>query len=416
MNNKISHRNNYSVRLVLIIVILYCIVIFFQVAKGDFLHVPGTNTVNFLYGKTIISSFSMHFATIILIFAGVFKYHSFSKVNIYSLFSFWILGLYMLVYFVSDILEYGFLDIIHQTAGPMVYFVFFGMFITFNENNWEILVKVCRIIAPVLLITSFFVTLSFLKNYGGYIGNSPQILLLGNGFWAMAIATIGTAKKDKLVTQLFFIICIGFGLATSILYATRSWTVQCSLLLLLYYFKQTSIKRINIFYVFISVVLLYLGFTFLDKNFSDNLEYLSDRLYNNTRSFQYDEIFSQFSLGDLFFGRGTFGTYYSSLYGNYAYIDNTLIYILFHWGLIPMLCVFLLYFVPVLDIFIHRRSKECTFRAIIIILWLLSINGLSVYNTIIFDLRNALIVFTLGKCYGEMLNIKSHNLWTTGRN
>ena len=106
---------------------------------------------------------------------------------------------------------------------------------------------------------------------------------------------------------------------------------------------------------------------------------------------------------DLFFGKGTFGTYRSSLYGDYAYIDNVFMYIWLHWGLIPVLCIaFILLYPVVKQLFSKSCPIDSKLRAMIIALWVLSISGLAVYNTILFDLRNVLIALTLGKCYKDI--------------
>ena len=45
-----------------------------------------------------------------------------------------------------------------------------------------------------------------------------------------------------------------------------------------------------------------------------------------------------------------------------------------------------------------NSNGEMKTEAIIMVLWFCALNGLSVYNTIIFDLRNLFMVFALGKC------------------
>lgn len=401
--NKASSKKNrrYSI-IVYTVIILYCIVLFYQVYKGTFETMRESYTVEFVYGKTPFSSFAMHLATLLFIITGVVSYKQ-SRISVSTSLALLALVVYMGTYFLFDIVEYGLMTIIHQTMGPMVYFILLGLFISFEEDIWEKVVGVCRLLGPILLILSLFVTFTFLSNYGGHIGNSPQILLLGNGFWAMAIAIIGTEEKDKTVRQIVNMICLGCGLATSILYGTRSWSVQCLLLLFLYYYKQSSSKKINFLYVIVFVLLVYFGYSYIGNTFSDNVDYLAGRMYDNTRSFQYQEIFSQYSFMDLFFGKGTFGTYRSSLYGDYAYIDNVFMYIWLHWGLIPVLCIaFILLYPVVKQLFSKSCPIDSKLRAMIIALWVLSISGLAVYNTILFDLRNVLIALTLGKCYKDI--------------
>lgn len=400
-NTSYKKSRRYSI-IVYTVIILYCIVLFFQVYKGTFETMRDSYSVEFVYGKTPFSSFAMHLATLLFIMTGVVSYKP-ARLSVFSSLALLVLVVYMGVYFLFDIAEYGLMTIIHQTMGPMVYFILLGLFISFEDGIWEKVVDVCRLLGPVLLVLSLIVTFSFLSNYGSHIGNSPQILLLGNGFWATSIAIIGTGEKDKTARQIVNIICLGCGLATSILYGTRSWSVQCLLLSFLYYYKQSTSKRINILYVIVFVLLISFGYSYIENTFSDNVDYLAGRLYDNTRSFQYQEIFSQYSFVDLFLGKGTFGTYHSSLYGDYAYIDNVFMYIWLHWGFIPALCIaFVLLYPVVKQLFSKNSPFDRKLRAMIIILWVLSISGLAVYNTILFDLRNVLIALTLGKCYKDI--------------
>ena len=101
----------------------------------------------------------------------------------------------------------------------------------------------------------------------------------------------------------------------------------------------------------------------------------------------------------MFWGQGTFGKYHSAYYGNYGFIDNTSVLLWFHYGFITMLLILYLLLKAPFKVLTSKKSNgEMKTEAIIMVLWFCALNGLSVYNTIIFDLRNLFMVFALGKC------------------
>ena len=393
-----------------IILVLFGILLLYQAAFGSFEYVPGSERVEYQYGGSDISSFSMYIAFALFVISGFKSYMNYGKKYGGLVFVLFILSAIMMSFFIYDMIEYGLHKQLAQSTGPIVFFILWGLFFSQNEDVWDSALKIARIIGPFLIIASVGVSVFFANVYGGHLGNSPQIMLLGNGFWPLAIGMLGNEKQDNSIMKVFFIFCVGCALTTALLYGTRSWAVQCFLLLGLYLFKESKGKIINIPTIVLATITGILVISLVENSFSENWDYLSGRMGDNTRSFQYEEIFSQFGFGDLFFGRGTFGTYRSSLYGQYMYIDNTMVYTWFHWGFIAMLCLIYILLYPFFKIILsNKASRYDKVRVTILLLWFLSLNGLSVYNTMTLDIRNTFIVILLGKEYLDCRRLQKNN-------
>ena len=386
---------------VLIIVGLYVVFLYCQVTQGQFIRQIGTDSIEFSYGVSALSSFSMYSASLLAIGTGVIRVIK-SKVRydgyIPVLFVF---SSFLCLWLVVDVSSNGLASVLkHSSCNPTIYFILWAMFIAFSESSWNTIVKLARIIGPVLLVWSLIQSLSFQSLFGGYIGNSPQILLLGNGICTVFVAMLGHKHKDSLLTVSIFVSSIFCGIVTAVIYANRSWIVQCILLLFFYFYKQSkgeSLPKLST--IIITGAVLYFMYCLMVDNFADSFDYLMSRGLSDTRSWQYQEIFNQYTFSDLFLGKGTFGTYKSAQYGDYGYIDNTTMLIWFHFGFITACCLVYLLLKAPIHILISKQTKKCMkTTAIICMLWFLALNGLSVYNTIIWDLRNVMMVFAIGRC------------------
>ena len=92
------------------------------------------------------------------------------------------------------------------------------------------------------------------------------------------------------------------------------------------------------------------------------------------------------------------------------YIDNTMVYTWFHWGFIAMLCLIYILLYPFFKIILsNKASRYDKVRVTILLLWFLSLNGLSVYNTMTLDIRNTFIVILLGKEYLDCRRLQKNN-------
>lgn len=385
---------------VALIILLYVVFLYCQVFQGSFERNRGTDSVDFSYGVSTLSSFSMYTASLLAIIIGFFRSYRYKNILSYKTVLI-ILSVFMVLWFIYESLYYGMTPVLRSSSCfPLIYLIFWALFFSFDSKSWDTIIISAKILGPVLLILSLQQALSFQNIYGGYIGNSPQILLLGNGFCVMMVALLGHDNKDGIITKVFYIGCILCGIATAIIYATRSWTIQCILLIIVYLIKQShNIKIKDVIMIIISGLLIIYAYVLITNNLSDSVAFIYNRGISDSRSWQYEEIFSQFSFWELFWGQGTFGKYHSANYGNYGFIDNTSVLLWFHYGFITMLLILYLLLKAPFKVLTSKKSNgEMKTEAIIMVLWFCALNGLSVYNTIIFDLRNLFMVFALGKC------------------
>ena len=105
------------------------------------------------------------------------------------------------------------------------------------------------------------------------------------------------------------------------------------------------------------------------------------------------------------FGQGMTATYTSQLYGDYTFIDNEFFYMSFHYGVFFALA----YFVPYIIAFCSCLNNKKTmsfwlFSALMIFLWVASVNGLSVYNRIHLDVKSFIMPFLAGHIYQTALD------------
>jgi hypothetical protein len=184
----------------------------------------------------------------------------------------------------------------------------------------------------------------------------------------------------------------------AVLIRARSWLIQSVILLLLTIFSKTNkneygtfLKRLLLMCLIVCVFLLivYIAFpqyvtAILDKGLSD------------TRSSQYWELLRSMDFSTWIFGKGLNATYTSSLYGDYQYIDNQFFNITFHYGVFMSLLVFLPSIYAFIKIFRSKSKINKIFSLGLIFMWIASLNGLSIYNTINLDVKNIIMFYLVG--------------------
>ena len=75
-----------------------------------------------------------------------------------------------------------------------------------------------------------------------------------------------------------------------------------------------------------------------------------------------------------------------------------------------MLCLAIIILYPFFKVvFSKYKPRNVKIRSCILFLWFLSINGLSVYNTMTLDLRNTFIVLVMGKVYMDIRTVYNKN-------
>lgn len=328
---------------------------------------------------------------VILIFRCFLKY--FNQINSTLKFIFISLFIYFVVYTIVTLSNNSIQITLFENVSTTV-ILFPALFVLgFDDDIWESLNKIIPYITIFLLILFYCLVFMFWSSHGivqTMNANYKQIfiyLITSVWFWVII-----DNKKNK--TKNIVLIML---LLASIITTSRSWVLQICILLFIYLFNKRGNKFIRIILAIIFMVILLITISFI---FPDITENLLDRGFEDTRSGQYLIFFSSYSWDDLIFGQGLNAGYSYLGNANYSYFDNQFMFILFHYGLFPVIA-FLIMTIKALFLkkskflgnmrYILQRAR-CVFPLIF-----LAYLGLSTYYQIKFDYNTVLIMIIIGR-------------------
>lgn len=299
------------------------------------------------------------------------------------------------------ILIYGPQVLLTQTTSSFVFMLAFAVFLGTNDKVWELVGDWSFIVALLAIPLALYYVVSFSDASGLRISNSPQIIYLSTGFWPLAISALCFKQKrfNRLITPILLIMA----LMTAIIYVSRGWIIQCLLLTVFYAYKRlrdanrkASLTKLLIF-IF---VLLLFSVAVIKTWFTPYYDLLFERLFEDTRTWQYSSLFSQYGFFDFLIGKGLFATYTTTVYGEYRYIDNMFVFTMFRYGIFFMLSYLFLIISPILRL-LRRKSLSYIHKmpAAILFLWFLALVGVSVYNAQMVDIKCLFIFILIGRCY-----------------
>lgn len=287
------------------------------------------------------------------------------------------------------------IDSIYSTSFPIIYVVVLSYFIGKKYGDIYIFERIIYILSFAYLILFAYSFLSSFIKYGWLIySNSSILIYYSHLFWCICCLTYIKLQNNKKINYYFLIILM----VGAVLIRARSWLIQSVILLLLTIFSKTNkneygtfLKRLLLMCLIVCVFLLivYIAFpqyvtAILDKGLSD------------TRSSQYFELLRSMDFSTWIFGKGLNATYTSSLYGEYQYIDNQFFNITFHYGVFMSLLVFLPCIYAFIKIFRSKNKINKIFSLGLIFMWIASLNGLAIYNTINLDVKNIIMFYLVG--------------------
>lgn len=201
------------------------------------------------------------------------------------------------------------------------------------------------------------------------------------------------------VETIIRIVLITIATICSVAILSRSWTIQCFLLLCGFLLagsrKQNNFGKTIKLCIVIGVVLMVLSFGF--ENLVDSLLL---RANEDTRSDQYEQFFSQVSAASLVFGKGISATYLFNG-AKYQYFDNQLLYTAFHFGVLcflPIIAfVIRVQMVSANKNFVTVNRYKLMGRKISSVLFLMALLGLSVYLKYEFSISFAVFLMFIGQ-------------------
>lgn len=308
-------------------------------------------------------------------------------------------------------MQVGVHDTLYRSSNPLVYLTVLAIIIGFDSNMWAKLSKISFLLAVLNISLAYFYYFNLTMIYSGaLLGNSPVMTYFVAGFWLTAVSLVGYEDKSRKKSALIYTQIVLL-LILSIIVNSRGWMFQSIILMLLAAFHIGRTKGIIRFIkAFLTITLIGLvAYYILDNYYLDYLITLIDKFGKDTRSFQYIEVFSQIPAYQFIIGGGIDAKYHSSLYGEYSYIDNQYIFILFHYGILMLLPYIYFYLYSILSVwkakFVINKSGM-----FIVIMWLLALGGLSVYNWVIIDIKNFILPIVAGRCLYISMRVNNKEL------
>ncbi|WP_143044456.1 hypothetical protein [Paenibacillus sp. CF384] len=272
------------------------------------------------------------------------------------------------------------------------------------------------VILMVALILWSSLTFVFQYGFSAETRTSPSkemFSIVISAYWCYALG-MPESKKHHRTFKLVLGICL---LICAFLIQSRGWMVQCILLLytmLAYSAGKNALLR-KIVAAF-SVVLVFLLIIILLPSVTEGL---FNRMGEDTRSGQYETFFSQVDAASLLWGNGQHGSYTFLGNTNYRYFDNQFIYIMFHYGIVPVLCLF-----GVIGGLFRKINKDrltleeqayiigCRFMSFF---YLAALGGLSVYFKFGWNLSTLFVLIFIGRGVSLMSEAKERKRYSEPR-
>lgn len=298
-------------------------------------------------------------------------------------------------------LKFGVKDTLYASSNPIVYLTLLSIVIGYNDDLWEYLSKYIPNVAVINIFLAYYYYFKFTRIHPGGLpgGNSPIIFFFISGFWLTAISVLIYKNKERN-SKILFTMIISLLVLSVVLYS-RGWFFQSILLLLLstYYLKQKKgLIRLLKFALSI-IVIVGIAYYLLDNYYSIYLDQFIIKFDADTRSEQYIEIFKQTPIHQFLIGGGMGATYSFGRMSEYSYIDNQIIFTAFRYGMFMVLTYLYFFLAPLFNTRykLKKNNEEIKIAKFIIIMWMLSLLGLSVYNGITIDFKNIFIPILVGR-------------------
>ena len=299
-------------------------------------------------------------------------------------------------YFFKSFLEEGTYLAITSPTTPIIYLLTLAIFIGMDCDIWNLIVKYLPllIIAHVLLLVYEYVTL--VAEHGVVVvGNSSLIFYYVSLFWCSVVYLSNRILHGEGI-GLWQLALIGFDVVFAVIINSRSWIIQACLVGVVAYLAGSTKHSIRTKVIRLLLLILagYVILQILNKYFPNSMILLYNKLGQNSRSHQYTEIAKASTVFGWIFGNGATAVYHDSAQGYISNIDNQYIFISFHYGLIFML----MWLMPqVIAFFKALKSRRVNKIALLPILcWFMALGGLSIFNVVYCDLKQAIIMLYIG--------------------
>lgn len=301
---------------------------------------------------------------------------------------------------IITIVQVGVVGFLRNPVNPAVYFLAFGFLLGQEERFWN---SVQQILMPfsVLFSCLLFIAYFRLLNQFGVciIGHSDVIYYFVTLFWLVAVSCADNIMNGKKIgrTLYFFLFQL---LIFSFIIGSRSWILQTVILSCSVYILAPSKHGIKakLKKIMLLVLLGILVIIILSRLLPQYLVQLFAKLFNDSRSHQYREISQAINPIEWLWGKGILANYYDSHQRKHiTSIDNQYVFIAFHYGIITLLPCVYIYLCSLKSAMIGKCRSSIS--AIILVMWLLALGGLSIFNVLYLDIKSLLLPMYAGRVY-----------------
>ena len=303
--------------------------------------------------------------------------------------------------------DLGVVDSLYESSMPLMYLLVFGFWIGQNRKLWSAVES----LVPTLLllyISAFLICfLSFFLEHGWAIFSNSSLMAFYSHAFSIALPySYIRFRRNKAGGMVTYFLLI-FLVVGAVIIRSRAWLIQSAVFALVVGFTTARINGKNIgklFHFVLLATLVVAGAVLLLGNYLNEFwESLVEKGTVDSRSEQYLEMLEQTEWYGWIFGKGAIATYVSKMYGEYQFIDNEFFYLSFHYG-VPFAILYFLPFIRTFFVCMRLRKKEklALFAAYCILVWVVSVNGLSVFHRIIFDVKSFIIPTFIGYVYSDI--------------
>ena len=151
---------------------------------------------------------------------------------------------------------------------------------------------------------------------------------------------------------------------------------------------------------FLLIVIAVLGVSYVFPEITGNL---FNRGFEDTRSGQYVIFFAQHSWRDLIFGLGINASYSYLGNKNYTYFDNQFMFVMFHYGILPVVAWLCVYASILKGSKIYNKQSAIVIQAAKFVGFfvLLAYMGVSTYYQIELGYSSVIVMMLIGKALRE---------------
>ena len=399
LNSKSERPNNHILALALI----FSCFTYYVCVRGlaGYYYIPqGTRNVYYQVGGNTLATIILYIGFVVSVTLGIAEYKKeyHPKFILFPVIMFIPIFLWSVIDLFNGHTLRALLGI--TTINPLTFFMLSAAYIGMNPSAWEKVTSVCKMLSIIFIALSIITTIIYFTTYGVvYIANSPQIIFLSIGFLPLAVRVLISEKTSNMLNILLLVAAF----SCAILYNSRGWVIQIGLLIICYFFSRNKrysfIKKIGL--ILVGLVVLVVAVITVMRVIPDRVYSLIEKFGTGfaSRIWQYDELLSQYTFSNLLFGKGSFATYKTDIYGTFMYFDNAFVNITMKYGIfVAVLFLIILLKTPLKLLMSKKITAKDKYPAIIILLFFTAIMGLSVYFVVSVDLKCFIISILLGRC------------------